>query len=50
MSENLGDLKNILYFNVCGQINTEKTLKLAVQRARELNKEAGCRLVFSSIN
>jgi len=37
MSKNLGDLKNIFYFNVCGQVNTEKTLELAIQRARELN-------------
>lgn len=37
MSNNLGELKNIFYFNVCGQINTEKALELAIQRARELN-------------
>lgn len=37
MNNSLGELKNIFYFNVCGQINTEKTLKLAIQRARELN-------------
>ena len=37
MSNSLGELKNIFYFNVCGQINTEKTLKLAIQRAHELN-------------
>jgi hypothetical protein len=36
MSNNLGKSKNIFYFNVCGQINTEKTLALAIQRAREL--------------
>jgi len=36
MSDNLGKLKSIYYFNVCGQINTEKTLELAVQRACEL--------------
>jgi len=39
MSNNLGELKNIFYFNVCGQINTEKTLKLAIQKAHELKVE-----------
>jgi len=37
MNNSLGRLKNIFYFNVCGQINTEKTLRLAIQRAHELN-------------
>ncbi|MDH5494953.1 MAG: hypothetical protein OEY24_04565 [Candidatus Bathyarchaeota archaeon] len=37
MRNMLGELKNIFYFDVCGQINTEKTLELAIQRARELN-------------
>jgi hypothetical protein len=37
MSNSLGELKNIFYFDVCGQINTEETLKLAIQRAHELN-------------
>jgi len=37
MTDSLGKAKNIFYFNTCGQINTEKTLKLAVQRAHELN-------------
>ena len=37
MTNNLGKLKDIFYFNVCGQINTEKTLELAIQRADELN-------------
>ena len=37
MDSNLGELKNIFYFDVCGQINTEKTLRLAIQRASELN-------------
>ena len=37
MDSNLGELKNIFYFDVCGQINTEKTLVLAIQRASELN-------------
>jgi hypothetical protein len=37
MDSNLGKLKNIFYFDVCGQINTEKTLGLAIQRASELN-------------
>lgn len=35
-SSNLGELKNIFYFKSCGQIDTEKTLELAIQRAREL--------------
>ncbi len=34
---NLGKLRDVFYFNVCGQINTEKTLELAIQRADELN-------------
>jgi len=37
MSNSLGALKNTFYFDVCGQINTEETLKLAIQRAHELN-------------
>jgi len=37
MSNSLGKLNNIFYFDVCGQINTEKTLELAIQRAHELN-------------
>ena len=37
MNNSSGKLKSIFYFNVCGQINTEKTLKLAIQRASELN-------------
>ena len=36
MSGNLGKSKRVFYFNVCGQINAEKTLELAVQRAHEL--------------
>jgi hypothetical protein len=36
MTKNLGSAKNIFYFDVCGQINTEKTLELATQRANEL--------------
>jgi len=36
MSKNLGKSKNTFYFNVCGQVNTEKTLRLAIQRAQEL--------------
>jgi hypothetical protein len=36
MGESLGKSKNIFYFDACGQINTEKTLKLAIQRANEL--------------
>ena len=37
MSNSLGKLKNIFYFDVCGQVNTEKTLELAIQRAHELD-------------
>ncbi len=37
MNTNIGEPKNIFYFNVCGQVNTEKTLELAIQRATELN-------------
>jgi hypothetical protein len=36
MSDKLGKLKDIFYFNVCGPINTEKALELSVQRALEL--------------
>jgi len=36
MAKNLGELKTVFYFDVCGQINTEKTLELAIQRAKEL--------------
>jgi len=36
MDRGLGQSKSILYFDVCGQVNTEKTLELAVQRAQEL--------------
>jgi hypothetical protein len=32
----LGQSKSIFYFNVCGQINTRKTLELAIQRGQEL--------------
>lgn len=34
--EDLGKSKSIFYFETCGQINTRKTLELAIQRAREL--------------
>jgi len=37
VSKSLGESKDVFYFDVCGQVNTEKTLALAVQRARELN-------------
>jgi hypothetical protein len=37
MSNSIGKRKDIFYFDVSGQINTEKTLKLAIQRAKELN-------------
>lgn len=36
MSTKLGESKNIFYFDVCGEVNTEKTLQLARQRATEL--------------
>jgi len=36
MVRTLGRSKSIFYFNVCGQINTKKTLELAIQRGREL--------------
>lgn len=36
MSHDLGESKNTFYFKVCGQVNTEKTLELAIQRASEL--------------
>ncbi len=39
MNRSLGEQKNIFYFNACGQINTEKTLELAIQRALELDIE-----------
>jgi len=37
MGLNLGESKSIFYFNVCGQVNTEKTLELAILRTRELD-------------
>jgi hypothetical protein len=37
MSDNLGEPKSIFYFDVCGQVNTEKTLELAIKRACELD-------------
>lgn len=36
MISGLGQSKSIFYFNVCGQVNTEKTLELSVQRAQQL--------------
>ncbi len=36
MGNGLGQSKSIFYFNVCGQVNTEKTLELAVERAQQL--------------
>ena len=36
MPKSLGESKSIFYFSACGQVNTEKTLELAIQRAREL--------------
>lgn len=37
MDDTLGQSKEIFYFHVCGQVNTKKTLELALQKARELN-------------
>jgi hypothetical protein len=37
LTNSLGKSEDIFYFTVCGQINTEKTLELAIQRADELN-------------
>jgi len=37
MGRSVGQSKSIFYFDVCGQVNTEKTLELAVQRAHELS-------------
>lgn len=37
MNTKLGEPKSIFYFDVCGQINTEKTLELAIRRMHELN-------------
>jgi hypothetical protein len=37
MSNNLGESKDVFYFDACGQVNTRKTLKLAIQKACELN-------------
>jgi len=37
LTNNLGEFKDTFYFNVCGQVDTEKALELAIQRARELN-------------
>lgn len=37
MAKKLGESKSVFYFDVCGQINTEKTLELAIQRVCELN-------------
>ncbi|MFX1512185.1 MAG: hypothetical protein ACFFCQ_06335 [Promethearchaeota archaeon] len=36
MTEELGEQKRTFYFTTCGEINTEKTIELAVQRAKEL--------------
>lgn len=37
MDSPLGESKDIFYFDVCGQVNTEQTLKLVIQRVEELN-------------
>lgn len=39
LKERLGDAKSVFYFDVCGQVNTEKALQLAIERARELKVE-----------
>ncbi len=36
MVRSLGQSRSVFYFDVCGEVNTEKTLELAVMRAREL--------------
>jgi len=36
MSDSLGESKDVFYFNTCGEVNTEKTLELCLDRAREL--------------
>lgn len=36
MERSLGQSKSVFYFDVCGEVNTEKTLELAASRAREL--------------
>jgi len=36
MGNSLGESKNVFYFNACGEVNTERTLGLALDRAREL--------------
>ncbi len=33
----MGESKTIFYFDVCGQVNTQKTLELAIQRALQLD-------------
>lgn len=45
MNNHLGQSREVFYFHVCGQINTEKTLELAINRARDLNLE---KLVIAS--
>lgn len=36
MKRELGESKSIYYFQACGEVNTEKTLSLAIKRAHEL--------------
>ncbi len=36
MRKCLGEMESVFYFNTCGQVNTEKTLQLAIRRARKL--------------
>jgi len=36
MGRSLGQSKSIFYFDVCGEVNTQKTLELGVKRAQEL--------------
>ncbi len=40
MTKQMGRLQSIFYFDVCGSVNTEKTLELAIERVQqlELNK------------
>ena len=36
MSNCIGESKDVFYFNTCGEVNTEKTLELALDRASKL--------------
>ena len=36
MVRSLGQSKSVFHFDACGEVNTEKTMELAVMRTREL--------------